>query len=65
MQLPPSLVLKSSSIFAPLPEQLNNLGDGRGKESQAHSEEEHLKGKSENSTWKVKKYNVKVMNITL
>ena len=65
MQLPPSLVLEGSSIFAPLPEQLNDLRDGRGKESQAHSEEKNLEGKSENSTWKVKKYNVKVMNITL
>ena len=53
MQLPPSLVLEGSSIFAPLPEQLNDLRDGRGKESQAHSEEKNLESESEKRTWKV------------
>ena len=60
MQLPPSLVLEGSSIFAPLPQQLNDLRDGRGKESQANSEEKNLEIDSEKSTMKVK-----VMNITL
>ena len=54
MQLLPSLVLEGSSIFAPLPEQLNDLRDGRGKESQANGEEEHLESESEKKTLKVK-----------
>ena len=41
--LSPSFILEGSAILASLSKQLNDLGDGRRKESETNSEEKHLK----------------------